>query len=129
MNGHKEPMPVPVALWLAIYAAAGLIALAGVLVFVARADAHSWYGSTKDPATGLGCCGGEDCAEIADADVKAAAGGYVCLPTGEFIPMARVQQSPDWFFHRCEYLSTFDNGLETFTEGQTRCFFAPAGSM
>lgn len=113
----------------------GILAVLAALVFAALlltrpAHAHSWYSGTNDPVTQMGCCGGTDCAEIPDADVRqTASGGYVYLPTGEEIPQSRVQRSRDWRFHRCKYLSTFTNANGTFKAGDTRCFFAPPGSM
>lgn len=99
-----------------------IIGTALCIVMAVQASAHSWYSGKTDPETGISCCGGFDCAEIPDADVREVRGGYEYLPTGEFIPTSRVQQSHDWRFHRCVFLG----GL---LKGTTRCFFSPPGSM
>lgn len=108
----------------------GLAALGIALLFwAARAEAHEWYSSTNDPETGFGCCGGNDCDEIDEADVKEVKGGVVYLPTNEFIPEQRVQQSRDYRYHRCVYLGSFTNSRtgESYEQGDTRCFFRPPG--
>lgn len=113
--------------------ATGTMALAASIAFVlamtTESPAHSWYTKTSDPLTGFGCCGGEDCAEISDTDVREVQGGYVFLPTSEFIPTSRVQKSRDWRFHRCIYLQAFSHEGQAYEKGATRCFFAPPGSM
>jgi hypothetical protein len=50
-----------------------------------EAAAHSWYTGTHDPTTGFECCGGGDCAPIPDEAVREVPGGYLYLPTEEFI--------------------------------------------
>lgn len=100
-------------------------------MWITFAHAHDWYTTTKDPVTGLGCCGVEDCAPIRTEDVEKVDGGYLYKPTGETIPMNRVQPSRDLGFHRCEYLYSFDEmelGM-SFAQGTTRCFFAPPGNF
>lgn len=94
------------------------------------AFAHDWYSSTRDPETGLSCCGGRDCKAISEEVVRIdrEAGGWRYLPTGELIPWSRAQQSHDFQFHRCEYLSSFTNSQGSFKEGDTRCFFVPGGT-
>ncbi|MFD2053767.1 hypothetical protein ACFSQT_11930 [Mesorhizobium calcicola] len=90
------------------------------------AVAHEWYAGKKDPVTGFTCCAGTDCAPIPDSEVKEMPGGYIYLPTGEFIPYLRVQHSQDRQFHRCIYQSEFLNlDQGSFGKGDTRCFFAP----
>jgi hypothetical protein len=112
---------------LAVGLAVGLVYLGWVL----PALAHSWYSSTSDPETGLGCCGGQDCKPVPDAAVKIDRenGGWRYLPTGELIPWSRVQQSHDFQFHRCEYLYTITNSKGSYQKGDTRCFFVPGGTM
>ena len=93
------------------------------------ASAHSWYTGTHDPLTGFECCGGGDCAPVPNEAVRELAGGFLYLPTGEFIPMSRVQRSHDWQFHRCVYKRDFlDLAKRKFSKGDTRCFFAPPGA-
>lgn len=109
-----------------------LTLLGAIIAWSAQpAGAHSWYSSTSDPMTGMGCCGGTDCAPIPSDSVKIDkdAGGWRYLPTGELIPFYRVQQSHDFEFHRCEYTSSFINTKGSFRKGDTRCFFVPGGTM
>ena len=104
--------------------------LAVSIVSADEAAAHGWYTETSDPVTGFGCCGGNECAPIQDTDVRTLQGGYIYLPTGEFIPHRRVQHSRDRQFHRCIYRSDFINlDQGAFRGGDTRCFFAPQPSM
>lgn len=113
----------------AVGALIGALAVSTYLLCV-PAKAHSWYSTTKDPETGLGCCGGEDCKPIPQTSVKLEQGGWRYLPTGELIPFYRVQQSHDFEFHRCEYLYAFDGDKGQRHEiGDTRCFFVPGGTM
>jgi hypothetical protein len=112
-----------------IWTLAGLGATALVIACFGEARAHGWYTGKHDPDTTISCCGGTDCKEVADAEVDEVPGGYRYIPTGEFIPMSRVQQSEDWRFHRCEFLASFTYRGEQMEKGKTRCFFAPPGSM
>lgn len=86
------------------------------------ARAHDWYTGTKDPVSGYSCCGGYDCAEVLDTDVRAIQGGYIYIPTSEFIENKRTQPARDWKYHRCEFVG----GAQA---GETRCFFVPGKSM
>ena len=91
-----------------------------------EAMAHEWYTGKKDPVTGFDCCAGSECAPIPESQVREMPGGYIYLPTGEFIPLRRVQHSHDWQYHRCIYHSEFLNlDQGRFRKGDTRCFFAP----
>lgn len=110
------PMPYSVAAGLAV----GLMYLA----WVYPALAHEWFTGTKDPVTGFTCCNNRDCQEIEDTDVRQQGSGYIYLPTGEFIPRARIQQSKTYRFARCVQL--WDSGPE-HPKGSTRCFFEPVG--
>jgi len=95
-----------------------------------KVEAHSWYSSTKDPQTGMGCCGGQDCKSVPKESVviDKEGGGYRYLPTGEIIPWSRAQQSHDFEFHRCEYLYDINNKQGSYKMGDTRCFFVPGGT-
>lgn len=117
-NRGKGRMPAE------LYKAA--LGLCFLLALVIPAEPHSWYSSTEDPVTKQGCCGGQDCKEISDDDVREQPGGaFLYVPTGEVIPAPRVQQSRDFRFHRCEYLGAF----WPHKKGETRCFFVPPGSF
>jgi hypothetical protein len=52
-------------------------------------------------------------------------GGYVYIPTGEFIEHDRAKASQDGEYHRCQFLV----GTPTNERGETRCFFAPPMSF
>lgn len=101
--------------------------LAYGFLFVTRAYAHEWFTDKKDPVTLLGCCGGYDCAEIDDTDVRKQGDGYVYVPTGEYIPRERIQQSETFRFARCVYQSSFQSASGWHEAGTTRCFFEPSG--
>lgn len=109
--------------WVAPLAALVLATTLVYVVFSIRfAYAHDWYTGTKDPVSNLSCCGGYDCAPVTDSDVRPTHGGYIFLPTGEFIENERAQPAHDWQYHRC----IFQSGKNA---GQTRCFFIPGKSM
>jgi hypothetical protein len=102
------------------------ILIPALAIVSTEAMAHKWYTGTHDPVTGFDCCAGLDCAPVPKSEVKEVPGGYIYLPTGEFIPHPRVQHSRDWQFHRCVYQSEFLNlDKGSFRKGDTRCFFAP----
>lgn len=110
----------------------GLLASAAVMLAVsscgtAPAYAHEWFTGTRDPMTNWGCCNDKDCAEVEDTDVRQIDGGYVYLPTNEFIPHERVQSSKTWKFARCVQMWDGEFGKVKFPKGSTRCFFAPSG--
>jgi len=120
-NRHGSVIPREV--W---RAALGLM----LLLFVASdAGAHGWYSGKDDPVTGIGCCGGTDCKEIADDGVQETAAGYLYVPTGEVIPYSRAQESRDWRFHRCEFLGDYTHKGQHYKKGSTRCFFRKPGSI
>jgi hypothetical protein len=117
--------------------------LAAVLAFlilcVVPASAHSWYSQKSDPVTKQGCCGGQDCREIAlsaDNFTPEATGFRIRLtaeqskiinprrlePLDILVPFERVQPSEDGNYHLC--IPSF-NGV---TRGDFYCFFAP-GAM
>jgi hypothetical protein len=118
------------ALTAAFLCVAGVLAVVGTgfLLLPVEVRAHGWYTGTHDPETGVSCCGGTDCKEISDSDIRETAEGYLYIPTGELIPYARAQESKDWRFHRCEFLSDVASYGRTFKKGTTRCFFRRPGS-
>jgi hypothetical protein len=69
-----------------------------------------------DPVSKEWCCNDKDCQPVPVSKIREVKGGYVYIPTQEFIPNSRVQDSPDGEFWRCEY--SFGQKY-----GQTRCFF------
>ena len=70
----------------------------------------------KRNAAGEWCCGEGDCFEIQPVRVTAA--GYYLPQTGETVPFAEAQPSPDGKFWRCKR-----------PDGSRRCFFAPPPAM
>ena len=64
-------------------------------------------------AAGEWCCGENDCVVTTAQTVSLPAPGYR-LPSGEFVPQAEAQPSPDGQFWRCSR-----------PDGTRRCFFAP----
>lgn len=97
------------------------------------AASHDWFAGTKDPVSGSGCCGGDDCAAIpielfdVGAVVEMKNGYSVKLtlpqarmfnrdtrkPVEDFLPFARVQPSKTGGFAMCIY------------QDRVQCFFAP----
>lgn len=118
-----------------------LAALVAAFVFLAPliAHAHSWYTQKHDPQTGVGCCGGSDCAPLVlqPGMLTGEVNGYRLRMTLEqarhvninrldpldiFIPFDRVQPSEDGNYHLC--IPTYNGS----TRGDFYCFFAPPNS-
>ncbi len=95
------------------------IALGGAY-FAARAQAHEkwWNGTEVDPATKRMCCGDNDIKHLTREEVRITREGYLLHDTGETIPFARVQPSPDGEFW------VFRWGSPVVAQ----CFFAPVGA-
>lgn len=95
--------------------AAGLAVVASIAPLAGPAPAHTWY-DDRTTIEGERCCGGEECAPLADGDVAEVAGGYLIRSLGLFVPFADVQSSPDGRFHACVW----------WTPSQVvKCFFGP----
>jgi hypothetical protein len=95
-------------------ALAALAALAMASLALAHGDAD-WImrGQYRNQA-GEWCCGEGDCFVVTGVrPVSLPAPGYR-LPTGEFVPQAEAQPSPDGQYWRCRR-----------PDGSRRCFFAP----
>lgn len=82
---------------------------------IAPALAHDWY-DERTTADGEPCCGGKECAPLADGDVVEGDGGYLIRSLGITVPFAQVQPSPDGRFHACVWWIP----KQTVT-----CFFGP----
>jgi hypothetical protein len=82
---------------------------------IRAAQAHDFWanGEAVDPLTKRYCCGQNDAKRLAREDVRVTRSGYQLSDTGETVPFARTQPSPDGAFW------VFRWG------GQTQCFFAP----
>ncbi|GAB5505813.1 MAG: hypothetical protein Rhirs2KO_09760 [Rhizobiaceae bacterium] len=104
-------------------------AMIGVAVVSCQREAvaHGWFSGATDPVTGHGCCDGVDCADVSPEALERVDGGWVWLPTGEFIPDERVQPSQSWSPARCEYLADLTIRGQLFPKGSTRCLFIPMG--
>jgi hypothetical protein len=72
-------------------------------------------GGHRNPA-GEWCCGEGDCFMV--EPVRVTANGYLIMATGELVPEAETQPSPDGRYWRCKR-----------PDGSRRCFFAPPPSM
>lgn len=92
--------------------------LIALLLLIGSAEAHDWYTGTENE-NGFTCCGGQDCAPLADGDVDEVQGGYFVKSKSLFVPYSRTQASADKQFHICivPYRDAIDNA--------PRCFFAP----
>jgi hypothetical protein len=98
----------------------GGVSLASATFLVATLAAtaalpHDWY-DERTTADGEPCCGGEECAPLADGDVVEVAGGYLIRSLGVTVPFADVQPSPDGHFHACVWW---------IPERTVMCFFGP----
>lgn len=93
-----------------------VLSLAMVVTALAHGPAAWIEGGGYKNAAGELCCGERDCFELADADVKVTAHGYLVVSTKETIPFAEATPSPDGKYWRCAW------------GGQRKCFFAPPGS-
>ena len=82
--------------------------------------AHDWYSDTNVPpnfpSAGYGCCGGDDCAPLADGDATLVPGGYLIQSLATFVPNDLSQPGPDSHYHACIFPKNTTN---------VRCFFFP----
>jgi hypothetical protein len=93
----------------------GFAALFGGLVIAGAAAAHDWYDFFTTP-DGEPCCGGKECAPLADGDAVEVTGGFRIRSLGITVPYAGVQQSPDTHFHACVWWTP---------KQEVKCFFVP----
>ncbi|HEY7765191.1 MAG TPA: hypothetical protein VIB38_09400, partial [Aestuariivirgaceae bacterium] len=88
-----------------------LIALSCITLF-SPAEAHDWYSGIRNPATGVGCCGGHDCLPIAVE--------RVVETRDEFIVDGK------WRFNKDEAMPARDGQYHAcIWGGKPRCFFYP----
>lgn len=101
---------------LTIFFVLGLLAIAG-------AEAHSWYTGLQNEK-GWSCCGGSDCAPLADGDVKEVPGGYYIWSKMVFVPASRAKpaREEDGHYHACFYGDPTSDGEP---HNMPRCFFYP----
>lgn len=82
-----------------------------------EAFAHKWYSEKKNPTTGIGCCGKEDCFEVEHGRVIREGAGYRWLDAPNYdtgwIADNEVLQSPNGDWHVCWRL------------GRVYCLFIP----
>jgi hypothetical protein len=92
-----------------------LCGLALVLVFAfsnSSSFAHEWYSGTRNAYTGVGCCGGHDCAPVDAA--------RIVETIDEFIVDGR------WHFNKSEAMPSRDGSYHAcIWGGKPRCFFIP----
>jgi hypothetical protein len=76
------------------------------------AEAHDWYSGIRNPATGVGCCGGRDCMPI---DIS-----RVIETRDHFIVDGK------WRFNKDEAMPAQDGQYHAcIWGGKPRCFFYP----
>lgn len=108
------------------------LALLFVCLLCGRAQAHGpeqWIADENlhDPASGLFCCGPNDCKPLKRGDVSETMGGWLVKeqgdPVAEFIPYSRgIPKSPDGRYHRCINVASIQGyGYKRVT----RCFIVP----
>ena len=108
------------------------LALLFVCLLCGRAEAHGpeqWIADENlhDPASGLFCCGPNDCKPLKRDDVSETMGGWLVKeqgdPVAEFIPYSRgIPKSPDGRYHRCINVASIQGyGYKRVT----RCFIVP----
>jgi len=95
------------------------VVAAMLALFAAPALAHDFWldGSRVDPLTKAMCCGENDTKQVPRELVEQTRAGLRFRDTGETIPWARVQPSPDGAYWR----STWG--------GETKCVFAPVAGF
>lgn len=86
-------MRIPAWFW-AMCLAMALFAI-GMIVWMSRAQAHSWYD--------LECCSGTDCRRVPAHAVRPAQGGWL-MTKGEHWPAGKVRPSADGEWHECRPL-------------------------
>jgi hypothetical protein len=77
-----------------------------------------WDGKEVDPVTKRYCCGDNDIKHLEPSEVHVRPDGYKLDDSGETVPYAQAQPSPDgeyWVFR-------WGNPV------RTQCFFAPVGA-
>lgn len=89
-----------------------IVTVLGVALWVTPAPAHDWYSGIRNPGSGVGCCGGSDCAPV---DVS-----RVVETRDEFI----VDEI--WHFKKDEAMPAQDGQFHAcIWGGKPRCFFYP----
>jgi hypothetical protein len=82
------------------------------ITLLSPVEAHEWYSGVRNPATGVGCCGGRDCAPI---DIS-----RVIETRDEFIVDGK------WHFNKDEAMPARDGQYHAcIWGGKPRCFFYP----
>lgn len=82
------------------------------VAFFAPAEAHDWYSGIRNPATGVGCCGGNDCTPIDIARVIETRDEFIVDGKWHFLK-SEAMPAQDGQYHACIW------------GGKPRCFFYP----
>ena len=89
-------------------------ALAIGLLLTGPVLSHEPYTAFMTPF-GQPCCGGKDCAPLAEGDVSVVRGGFYIGSRQEFVPKIDAQPGPDTRYHICTF------------KGLRMCFLIPPG--
>lgn len=85
------------------------------LIFLATETlAHDWYSGIRNPNTGVGCCGGNDCGPVDVNRILETDREYIIDGKWVFKKPEDVMPSQDGGYHACIW------------GGKPRCFFAPS---
>jgi hypothetical protein len=88
-----------------------ILAIAFIALF-SPAEAHDWYAGIRNPQTGWGCCGGQDCHPIDVGRVEETATEFIVDGKWHFIK-DEAMPAQDGQYHACIW------------GGKPRCFFYP----
>lgn len=99
--------------------------LAILLLASAPASAHDWYTGLHNE-NGLTCCGGTDCAPLADGDVVERSDGYWIVSKAVLVPFSRAKPAlqEDGHYHACFY-GTPELRNPPEPHNMPACFFTP----
>jgi hypothetical protein len=121
-----------------------VLAMAAVLIIMqARAAySHEWFNQIRNPETGEGCCGGDDCVELrwdqfrfegdevvintpvgffkAKGEYQKNYGSVYRLPMSQALPARGPTQHPDD--------DNYSGHFACFWGGKLKCFFYPTSS-
>ena len=89
------------------------MAVLALVLMLAPVSAHDWYAGIRNPKTGWGCCGGQDCKPVDVNRVEETKDEFIVDGKWHFVK-DEAMQSDDGLYHACIW------------GGKPRCFFFPA---